>query len=524
MTQEKDEGFVSLVGAGPGDPGLITMKGRDRIREADVIVHDRLVNSRLLEDAGEEAELIYVGKTPDAGASAAGLDAHDQEAINRLLVEKAREGKRVVRLKGGDPFVFGRGGEEAQALRQAGIRFEVVPGVTSAVAAPAYAGIPVTHRGVASSFAVVTGHEDPSKEETAINWEHLATGVDTLVFLMGVRALPDIVAQLVAHGRSPDTPAAVIRWGATPEQRTVTGTLADIVERVREGGITPPAITVVGEVVRLRETLEWFEGRPLFGKRVLVTRTEDQADAFSQALEAEGAIPVELPAIEIEELVDVDEVLRVVSSLYDGKYDVVIFTSENAASIFFDTLWEHGFDARPIGGADVAAIGPRTAAALFLWGVRADIVPGNAVSEDLAGALEEGRELKGMRILLPRAEGGRQVLVQRLQARGARVEELILYRSVVPKEVPEETLAQLKDGKIDIVTFTSGSTVRNLVQMLGGDISPLKGALIACIGPATAKTAEELGLQVAVVAREHTVEGMLEALREHFAGAEAPHA
>ncbi|MGH7606508.1 MAG: uroporphyrinogen-III C-methyltransferase, partial [Gemmatimonadales bacterium] len=280
-----EPGTVYLVGAGPGDPGLITVAGLLRLKDADVIVYDRLVNEALLKETRVDAELIFVGKV--AGKS------HDQEAINRLLIEKAREGKRVVRLKGGDPFVFGRGGEEAEALRAAGIPFEVVPGVTSAVAVPAYAGIPATHRGLASTFAVITGHEDPEKPESSIDWAKLATAVDTLVFLMGTKTLPDIVEKLVANGRSPGTPAAVIRWGTTPEQRTVVGTLADIAASVEEAGIAPPAITVVGEVVRLRDTLSWFESRPLFGKRVLITRTRRQASVLARLLAEEGAIPVE---------------------------------------------------------------------------------------------------------------------------------------------------------------------------------------------------------------------------------------
>ncbi len=292
-----EPGKVYLVGAGPGDPGLITVAGLQRLKEADVIVYDRLVAPALLDEASAEAERIFVGKV--AGES------HDQEAINRLLVEKAREGKRVVRLKGGDPFVFGRGGEEAEALREAGVPFEVVPGVTSAVAVPAYAGIPVTHRGLASTFAVITGHEDPEKPgDRASIGPKLATAVDTLVFLMGTKTLPEIVEKLVANGRAAETPVAVIRWGTTPEQRTVVGTLADIVERVREAGLTPPAITVVGEVVRLREKLSWFEERPLFGKRVLITRTRRQASVLARLLAAEGAIPIELPAIEIEPAAD----------------------------------------------------------------------------------------------------------------------------------------------------------------------------------------------------------------------------
>ncbi len=512
------KGVVSLVGAGPGDPSLITLAGLARIRRADVIVYDRLVDKQLLEYADPEAELIYVGKKP-AEDGGSGAESPSQEAINRILVEKAQQGKWVVRLKGGDPFVFGRGGEEAEALARAGVPFEVVPGVTSAVAVPAYAGIPVTHRGVASSFAVVTGHEDAGKDGSSINWPQLATGVDTLVFLMGVKTLPELAAKLIEHGRPPETPAAVIQQGTTHEQRTVTGTLADIAEKAREAGIEPPAITVVGEVVRLRDTISWFENQPLFNKRVLVTRTPDQSDDLLRELEAAGAAPYLLPAIEIEETVDEREVARVIKKLVEGRYDWIIFTSENAVSIFMSSLTLQGRDARTIGAARVAAVGPETAAALLLWGIRADVVPTEAIAEDLYESLAAADDLRGTTILFPRAEGARRLLVQRLKAAGAKVDELVLYRSVVPKEAPAETLDLLKSGRIDVVTFTSSSTVRNLVQMLGGDTELLRRPLIACIGPITAQTAEELGLRVDVVAKEHTAPGLVQAIIEACSGA-----
>ena len=322
-----------------------------------------------------------------------------------------------MRLKGGDPYVFGRGGEEGEALRAAGIPFEVVPGITSAVAVPAYAGIPVTHRGVASSFAVVTGHEDPSKDDTAINWEHLATGVDTLVFLMGVKTLPEIVERLVANGRSDTTPAAVIRWGTTPDQRTVTGTLADIAERVREAGITAPAITVVGEVVRLRDTLSWFEDRPLFGKRVLITRTRKQASVLARLLADEGAVPVELPAIEIEPVEDSAETVRAIGGLLDGDYAWVVFTSANAVELWFDAMRGRGLDARAFGGTQVAAIGPATAKALAERGINADLVPDEYVAESVLAALLPVVE-PGSCVLLPRAEAARAELVEGLLGAG----------------------------------------------------------------------------------------------------------
>jgi uroporphyrinogen III methyltransferase/synthase len=468
------------------------------------------VNEALLREARPDAEKIFVGKV--AGES------HDQEAINRALVEKANEGKRVVRLKGGDPFVFGRGGEEAEALRTAGISFEIVPGVTSATAVPAYAGIPVTHRGLASTFAVITGHEDPEKTESSIDWAKLATAVDTLVFLMGTKTLPEIVDKLVANGRAAETPAAVIRWGTTPKQRTVVGTLADIPARVEEAGITPPAITVVGEVVRLRETLSWFEDRPMFGKRVLITRTRKQASVLARLLAEEGAIPVELPAIEIEPSYDEDIVDAAMETLKAGDYAWAVFTSANAVEMWFEHLRERALDARAFASTKVAAIGPATAAALAERGIVADIVPEEYVAEGVVEALRTLVE-SGDRILVPRAEGARPELVEGLRSAGVEVDEVTLYRAAIPEVAPTEALTLLRDGVIDIVTFTSSSTVRNLASMLNGDLETrLRGVstrpLVACIGPITAKTAEELGLRVDVVASEYTVEGLVRALRE----------
>ena len=534
-------GLVSLVGAGPGDPGLITVVGLDRIRRADVIVYDRLVAPQLLGHASDEAELIYMGKI-------GGEKSHDQSAINSLLVEKAREGQRVVRLKGGDPFVFGRGGEEAESLRAAGIPFEIIPGVTSAVAVPAYAGIPVTQRGLASSFAIVTGHEDPDKDESSIDWDHLATGVDTLVLLMGTRSLPEIVDKLTGAGRSPDTPAAVITWGTTPKQRTVVGTLADIADAVDEAGITPPAITVVGDVVRLRDSLAWFENRPLFGKRVLITRTRHQAGSLAHLLADEGAIPIELPSIEIEPIDDSGKLATAIDRLASGSYIWTVFTSANAVDVFFDRLKERGLDARCLGGrrkrgsasGSVAAIGPATAGALAARGIDADVVPDQYVAEAVVEALRPLLE-EGDTVLLPRAAEARTELPEGLTALGADVHEVPLYRAAIPGDSPPEALQALKEGRVDILTFTSSSTVRNLVSMLGNDASvilsdhtvargpspDLIGAspellrpLVACIGPITAATAEELGIHVDVVATDYTVPGLVDALKKNIASPE----
>ncbi len=509
----KAPGRVWLVGAGPGDPGLMTMAGAAALSEAEVVVYDRLVSAELLHLAPPDAERIFVGKE-------ASRHALKQEEINDLLVARAREGKRVVRLKGGDPFVFGRGGEEAQALVAAGIPFAVVPGVTSASAVPAYAGIPVTHRGLASSFAVVTGHEDPTKEESSIDWSKLAGGADTLVLLMATGTLAEIAGQLIAHGRPPETPAAVIRWGTTPRQETVTGTLADIAERATAAGLSPPTITVVGEVVRLRETLRWFDSpqaRPLFGKRVLVTRSRRQASALSRALSLEGAEPIELPAIELVATADERKVARLgraIKRLAAGEYGWAVFTSANGVDAFFDHLRRAGRDARAFASARLCAIGPGTAAELAARGLVADLLPGEFIAEGVVSALAE-QGVAGKRVLLPRAEGARPELVEGLRDLGATVDEVTLYVAALPKEADSEALERLRAGEVDVVTFASSSTVKNLVKLLGGDVECLRKPVIACIGPVTAKTVEELlGRRPDVVASEHTIPGLVRALRE----------
>ena len=497
-------GFVSLVGGGPGDPELITVGGLARIAEADVIVYDRLANPALLAHARGDAERIYAGKLPDRHTLS-------QDEINALLVAKAREGKRVVRLKGGDPFVFGRGGEEAEALAAADVPFEVLPGVTSAIAAPAYAGIPVTHRAIASSFAVITAHEHPAKDETSIDWAKLATGVDTLVFLMGVGPLAEVVRRLIDNGRAPDTPAAVIEWGTLPRQRVVPGTLATIAEEVARAEIGPPAVTVVGEVARLRERLSWYDNRPLSGKRVLVTRTRQQASELSGALAAHGAEPVELPTIEITPCGDEREIARAIDLARCHAYGLVVFTSANGVQLFVRHLSNAGLDARAFAGAEIAAIGPGTAESLARHGLRADIVPQRYVAEGLLEALD-GRNLRGQRVLLPRAAGARDVLVDGLAQRCATVDELKLYVAAVPSDRNHETLRRLREGEIDIVTFASSSSVRNLVEMLDGDTAPLARTFIAAIGPVTAQAVRDAGLEPAVVAGEHTIEGLVAAL------------
>lgn len=438
-------GKVFLVGAGPGDPGLITQKGLDCLARADVVIYDRLLDERCLEAAPPEAERIYVGK-------AASEHTLEQAEINRLLVAKAGEGKTVVRLKGGDPFVFGRGGEEAEALARAGIPFEVVPGVSSAVAVPAYAGIPVTHRGLASSFAVVTGHEDPGKPGSSINWEKLATGVDTLVFLMGMQNLPEIVAKLIEHGRSPATSVAVVKDGTRPEQKTVVGTLGDIVRRVTEQGLGPPAVAVVGEVVRLREKLRWFDNRSLSGRRVLVTRARRQASALSQLLLERGAQPVEVPAIDIRPVNESTEMDRAIKGL--GGYQWVVFTSVNGVEAFFGRMHRFGLDSRALAGVRVAAIGPATAKALESEGIVADFCPEAYTSEGLLAGLKP-LGLAGKRVLLARADIADRALGEGISRLGGHVDEVIAYRTVAAPDAGARLKAVLAEGSIDAITFTT---------------------------------------------------------------------
>ena len=500
-------GRVFLVGAGPGDPGLITVAGSQALARADVVVYDRLVNKRLVDLAPADAERIYVGKQPDRHTM-------KQEEINALLVARAKQGESVVRLKGGDPFVFGRGGEEAQALAEAGVRFEVVPGVTSAIAAAAYAGIPVTHRGLASSVAFVTGHEDPAKGEQDVDWEKLATAVDTLVLMMGVGQLDQIAERLIAAGRSADTAVAVVEWGTLPRQRTITAKLNTIAAQVADAGLSSPALIVVGDVVDLRDTLNWFESRPLYGQRVLVTRTRHQASELSRALSEAGAEAIELPTIAIKERYDEARFAAAISSLKDGAYSWLIFTSTNAVDIFFDVLEKKCLDARSV-RASVAAIGPATAQALKRRGIAVDVTPDRFTMEGLLDALDA--DMSDQRVLVPCAEGARAVLADELAKRGADVDEVTVYVAETPAEdaSPElvEGLRRLRNGEIDLITFASSSSVTNLVSLLGDDIEPLKRCRIACIGPITAATAEEvLGRAPDVVAEEHTIAGLVAAI------------
>jgi uroporphyrinogen III methyltransferase / synthase len=515
-------GVVYLVGAGPGDPGLMTARSLELIAAADTVFYDRLIPPGALGGARGEAELVYVGKQP-------GVPSVPQEEIGARLVAAAREGKSVVRLKGGDPFVFGRGGEEGEALRAAGVEFEVVPGVTAGVAATAYAGIPVTHRDDASAVAFLTGHEDPEKEESALDWDALAAFPGTLVFYMGVKRLGENAAALIAAGRDPEEPAAAVERGTWPGQRTVAATLGTIAAAVERERVKAPALIVVGAVAARREDLAWLERRPLHGRRVVVTRARAQASGLAATLRELGAEVVELPAIRIEPRVESEEVRRAVESI--GEYALVCLTSPNGAHLLFDALAQaaepsadgtgagtasdkrgrRGLDARALAGATVAAIGQGTARALAEHGIAADVVPERFVAEALVEALG-AVEVEGKRVLVARAADARDVLPEALRDRGAEVDVVALYETV--REQPDEAAIEAAQAA-DYVTFTSSSTVTNLVAALGGRFPA--GARIVSIGPVTSETARAAGLDVGVEAERHDVDGLLAALLEDAA-------
>jgi len=499
-------GTVYLVGAGPGDRGLITVRGLECLQRANVVVHDRLIDRSLLESARPDAELIDVGKS-------AKYHAKEQDEINHILIEKAKEGKTVVRLKGGDPFVLGRGGEEAEALAQNDIPFEVVPGVSSATAVPAYAGIPVTHRGAAASFAVVTGHEDPTKEETAVDWGKLSSAVDTLVCLMGMGNLPGIIGEFIAAGKSSDTPVALIQDGTTSAQRTVVGTLDTIVDLAKQVDMRPPVVIVLGEVVRLRDRLSWFERRPLFGKRILVTRARAQASAMVRLLAERGAVAIELPAIAIRDAIDHSDLDDAISHLQD--YQWVLFTSVNGVEATWERLRELKLDSRHFASAKIGAIGPATASALQSQGLTPDFMPAQHTSEAVAHGLGE-MGISGQRILMPRADIAPKDLYHRLVELGATPHEVAAYRVVPDPDAMPRAREILSDGNIDVVAFTSSSTVRNLMSAIDGDSSLLAKTVIACIGPMTAATANELGLKPDIVAEQHTIPGLVAAMERYF--------
>ncbi len=502
------KGYVYLIGAGPGDPGLITVKGSECLARAQVVMYDYLANEELLRLAPHGAELIYTGKV-------GGEHNREQSQINELLVEKALAGKVVARLKGGDSFIFGRGGEECEALFEAGIPFEIVPGITAAVGATTYAGIPLTHRGVTTSVAFVTGHEKKGKQSSEIDWEGLSLGSGTVVFYMGVTNLPHIAQSLMAHGRAPETPVALIRWGTRPEQEVLIGTLADIAEKARKAEFRAPAITVVGEVVNLRETLRWYDNRPLFGHSVLVTRGADQAGEFASKLERLGAKAYRCPTIEItdpEKHADLDEAIDALDSFH-----WIIFTSYNAVKYFFARLEKHGLDSRALGRCRVCAVGPKTAAALVPYGVRADLVPSEYKAEGVVEAFAE-MDMTGKWVLFPKGDRAREVISEELGRLGAQVMAPVAYVNRTPDDIPAGALFALEERRVDCVTFTSSSTVRNLAGILGENrfLHLLEGVKVASIGPITSKTCRDLGLDVHMEPAEYTLDALAAELVEYF--------
>lgn len=497
-------GKVFLVGAGPGDPQLITVKGAECLRRADVVIYDYLANEQLLKYCSPQVELIYVGKK----ASSHTLPQGD---INELIARKSKEGKTVVRLKGGDPFVFGRGGEEAEILVAQKVPFEIVPGVTSAIAAPAYAGIPLTHRDFTSSAAFITGHEDPTKEESSIAWDKLATGVGTLVFLMGVSNLPNITRRLMENGRSPQTPVALVRWGSTPRQQTLVGTLQDIVQKAQVAQIKPPTVIVVGEVINLRPILNWFEAKPLFGKRVLVTRSREQASSLTASLTDYGADVVEMPTIQVVPADDYADLDAAINDLEN--FDWVIFSSTNGVDYFLRRLRVQYKDIRQLKGVKICAIGPATAQRLEDLHLTVDYVPNEYRAEGIIEGLKQ-QGIAGARVLIPRAEVAREVLPEELTRCGAQVQVVPAYKTIQP----EVDWDRLQGKKIDVVTFTSSSTVTNFVNAVGeGKVKAiLNGVLVASIGPITADTAKDLGIETKIMPESYTIPDLVEAIVKYF--------
>jgi uroporphyrinogen III methyltransferase/synthase len=499
------QGKVFLVGAGPGDPKLITIRGMEALRKADVIVYDRLASPRLLTHRKPEAELIFVGKLPDKHMM-------KQEEINQLLVDLALQGKIVTRLKGGDPSVFGRVGEEAELLADNGITFEIIPGITSAIAVPAYAGIPVTHRDFTSSVAIVTGHEYPNKTYSKLDWENLAKATGTMIFLMGVANLEQISRELIRCGKPPEMPVALVRWGTWTEQATLTGTLEDISEKVKQANFESPAVIIVGEVVKLREKLAWLEKKPLFGRRVLVTRARSQASELVDLIDEMGGEPVEFPVIRLQAPSRPEAIQALNEAMELGRlqnYDWAVFTSVNGVEYFFHKLRELGRDIRSLSKARIAAVGPKTAEALQARGLVAELLPAKFQGEGLLETIEP--QLKaGQKVLLPTADIAREYLPKRLAELGLDVTQVDVYENVLEVKDGEGIVEMLRNHAIHIVTFTSSSTVTNLIEalrQLGVDnpVSMLQGMEIACIGPKTADTLQTLGLPITYMAEEATI-------------------
>ncbi|HJL20359.1 MAG TPA: uroporphyrinogen-III C-methyltransferase [Sandaracinaceae bacterium LLY-WYZ-13_1] len=505
------KGKVYLLGAGPGDPELITARALRRLGEADLVLYDALVHPDLLEHVRPSAETVFVGKR-------AGRPSARQQRINERMLEAARAGRIVARLKGGDPYLFGRGSEEAELLAEHGVPFEVVPGVPSPMAAMAYAGISLTHRTRSSSVAYLTATESVQKDASSHDWAKLATGPQTLVIFMGMRKLPTLMRRLIEHGRPADTPAAVVQWASLPKQRTVVGTVATIAERAREAGLGLPALTIVGDVVELRQTLRWYDTQPLFGRRVLVTRPAHQSQAISRMLRDHGAEPICVPAIRIEPPEDAGPLREAVADA--GRYRWVVFTSRNGVRAFFEEVARQERDSRVLGGARICAIGPATAEELTVHGLRPDVIPEEFKGEGAAEAvMAADPDLAGHRVLLPRAAVARQALPEMLREAGAEVDVVPAYQTLGASEGDAIRLRELiHHRRVDVLTFTSPSTVREVAGALGEHADAIgEGFTIACIGPITAAAAEERGWPVHVVPEDYTAEGLLDALVTHHA-------
>src|ERR1051326_2486699 len=502
--RKKSAGKVYLVGAGPGDLGLVTLRAKECIEIADVIIYDHLTNPEMLGWARDDAEVIYAGKR-------AGDHTLVQNEINKLLIENAKAGKQVVRLKGGDPFVFGRGAEEAKAIVEAGVGFEVVPGVTSAIAGPAYAGIPVTHRAENSHVTFFTGHEDPSKEKSAIDYAALARLGGTQVMLMGVERMSAITREMLANGVRRDLPVALVRWATTGRQHTLVGTLENIAQRAAEAGFEPPAVAVFGDVVALRKDLKWFEGRPLSGKRIVVTRTRKQAGVLTSQLRALGADVIELPTIRIDPPAGLREFGELVQDAH--AYDWIVFTSTNGVDSFFEMFFKLYDDAREIGGAKIAAIGPATAQRVRDFHLHVDLQPADFVAEAIVREFQKQGGVENMRILIARAEKARDVLPRELSRLGAIVDEAFAYRTVPETRDITGARRRFLDEGADLITFTSSSTVENFLAL---GLPWPKQMQAASIGPITSQTARDHGLKIDIEARRHDIAGLVEAIRKFF--------
>jgi len=506
-------GIVYLVGAGPGDPGLLTVRAQQLLASCDAIATDALANPSIVEAARADNPRVEVH---DVGKRGGSEESARQQSINALLVRLGREGKRVVRLKGGDPLVFGRGSEEAQALAEAGVRFEIVPGVTAGVAAAAYAGIPVTHRGAATSVTFVTGHEDPAKGEQQTDWAALARAGGTIVLYMGAKTLPSIAAALVAGGMSPDTPAAAVQWGTYPRQRTVVATVTTLAEAIQREGLGAPVITVIGSVVGLRDEIGWYDRKPLFGKRVVVTRASAQAGGLRAALASLGAEVLELPALRIVPL-DPAPLREALDRI--GEYDWIVFTSQNAVAFLWESLRVAGRDARALAGRKLACVGRSTADALLARGLAADVVPGRFVAEGVLEALDERDDVRGSRVLYVANEGARDVLPEGLASRGCTVDVVPVYRTASDGAGSGALREALSARRVDALTFASASAVRGFVEAVGADLA--RRAPAVSIGPVTSEAVRAAGIPLAAEAAEASIEALTNAAVQVLGDTEA---